>query len=139
MNQKSITVETVVNAPIDKVWKCWTEPSHITQWAFASDDWEASDAENDVRVGGKFATVMSAKDKSASFEFGGVYTDVKHHELIAYEMEDGRKVSVQFTPVADGIKVTETFDMESENSEELQRSGWQAILDNFKKHTEMQG
>jgi uncharacterized protein YndB with AHSA1/START domain len=137
MNElKPITIEAVVNAPIEKVWKCWTEPEHITKWAFASDDWEAPHAENDVRVGGKFSTTMAAKDKSTSFDFGGVYTDVKQHELIAYELGDGRKVKVQFAQTSEGVRVIESFDPETENPEEMQRNGWQAILNNFKKHVE---
>lgn len=133
---KSITIQSDISADINKVWSYWTEPQHITHWAFASDDWEAPFAENDLKVGGKFTTRMSAKDKSAGFDFNGVYTDIKEHELIEYDMEDGRKVSINFLQIPDGVRVIETFDMEHENSEELQRTGWQAILDNFKKYVE---
>ncbi|QQS44338.1 SRPBCC family protein [Candidatus Roizmanbacteria bacterium] len=136
MDTQPITVQTIINAPMDKVWNYWTEPDHITRWAFASDDWEAPSAENDVRVGGKFKTVMAAKDKSTSFDFTGEYTEVEEHGRIEYDMDDGRHVSVIFETVPDGVKVTETFDPESENSRELQQQGWQAIMDNFKKHVE---
>ncbi len=132
----AITVETIVNAPLDKVWECWTKPEHIIKWAFASDDWEAPFAENDVRTGGRFKTTMSAKDKSASFDFTGTYTNVNGQELIEYDIDDGRKVQIMFKEVPEGVKVTETFQMENENSEEMQRAGWQAILENFKKYTE---
>jgi uncharacterized protein YndB with AHSA1/START domain len=131
-----ITVQTTINAPLDKVWEYWTAPEHIVQWAFASDDWESPAAENDVRVGGKFKTVMAAKDESERFDFTGTYTDVKEHELIEYDMEDGRHVKVTFQETPEGVVVVEEFDPENENSEELQRGGWQAILDNFKKHVE---
>ena len=135
---KTITVEGVVHAPIEKVWQCWTEPKHIIGWAFASDDWEAPSAENDIRIGGKFLTRMSSKDKSAGFDFTGTYTNVKEHELIEYTMDgdDARKVRIEFVSTADGILVRESFDIEHENSEEMQRAGWQSILDNFKKYTE---
>lgn len=136
MDRKSITVTTVVNAPLEKVWKAWTEPEHIVQWAFAQDDWEAPAAENDVRTGGRFKTVMAAKDKSTSFDFAGTYTNVNGHEVIEYDMDDGRHAAIRFEEVPEGVKITETFEMENENSEELQRSGWQAILENFKKHAE---
>lgn len=136
MNKNPITVETVVKAPISKVWDCWNKPEHIVQWAFASDDWEAPAAENDLSVGGKFKTTMAAKDKSTSFDFTGIYTSVNEHELIEYDMDDGRHVKVQFVELPDGMKVIETFDPENENSEELQRSGWQAILTNFKNYVE---
>ena len=136
MDKNAITVEVIVHAPMFKVWDYWNKPEHITKWAFASDDWEAPSAENDVRTGGKFKTNMAAKDKSQSFDFSGVYTDVKEHELIEYAMDDGRHVKVEFSELPESVKVRETFDPESENSVELQRNGWQAILDNFKKYTE---
>lgn len=136
MDRKSITIETLVNAPIEKVWRFWSEPEHIKNWAFASDDWEAPAAQNNLKVGGTFSTTMAAKDKSASFDSGGTYTAVEENKLIAYELGDGRKVNNKFEETPEGVKITQTFDMESENSVELQRSGWQAILDNFKKYTE---
>lgn len=131
-----ITVTTIIRAPIEKVWALWTEPEHITKWAFASDDWEAPAAENNVRTGGKFKTVMAAKDGSAQFDFGGTYTNVIMHKHIEYTMDDGRRVNVQFERVGDNLKVMETFEAESTHSEEQQRVGWQAILDNFKKYVE---
>lgn len=142
MNTNPITVSTTISAPIEKVWEFWNDPSHITKWAFASDDWEATSAENDVRVGGKFKTTMAAKDKSASFDFTGTYTVVEENKIIEYDMDQAegedkpRHVKVVFELTPEGAKVTETFDPEQENSEEMQRGGWQAILDNFKKHVE---
>jgi uncharacterized protein YndB with AHSA1/START domain len=138
MNKSPITVETVVKAPIAKVWDYWNKPEHITKWAFADDSWEAPSAENDLKTGGTFKTVMAAKDKSASFDFTGTYTAVKEHELIEYDMdgEDKRHVKVEFEETPEGVKITETFDPENENSEDMQKSGWQGILENFKKHTE---
>lgn len=133
---QSITVQSTINAPIEKVWSFWNEPQHITKWAFASDDWEAYGAENDVREGGRFKTTMAAKDKSASFDFTGTYNTVKEHEIIEYTMDDGRQVRVEFAQTPEGVQVTETFEMEKENSEELQRSGWQSILNNFKNYVE---
>jgi uncharacterized protein YndB with AHSA1/START domain len=134
--RNEITVQTVVKAPVAKVWECWNKPEHITGWAFASDDWEAPAAENDLRVGGKFKTTMAAKDKSESFDFTGMYTAVKENELIEYDMDDGRQVRVEFTEFPEGIRITESFEPENQYPEEMQRSGWQAILDNFKKYVE---
>jgi uncharacterized protein YndB with AHSA1/START domain len=131
-----ITVETIVKAPVDKVWKSWNEPEHIMNWCHASDDWHAPASTNDIRTGGTFSTTMAAKDGSYSFDFGGVYDNVKEHELIQYTMGDGRKVEVIFTREGNDTKVVETFEAESANPLEMQRSGWQAILDNFKKYTE---
>jgi uncharacterized protein YndB with AHSA1/START domain len=137
-----ITISATINAPIEKVWERWTKPEHITKWAFASDDWEAPFAENDVRTGGRFTTRMAAKDKSASFDFGGVYTDVKEKELIEYDMSqapdepNARHVKTVFEQTPEGVKITQSFDPETTNSEEMQRSGWQGILDNFKKYAE---
>ena len=132
----TITVEATVKAPVEKVWNCWIEPRHITKWCQASDDWHAPHAENDLRTGGKFKTTMAAKDKSQSFDFTGVYTVVREHETIEYDMSDGRHVKIDFLEIPEGVKVIETFDPESQNPEEKQQSGWQAILDNFKKYTE---
>jgi uncharacterized protein YndB with AHSA1/START domain len=106
------------------------------RWAFASDDWEAPAAENDLRTGGRFKTAMAAKDKSMSFDFTGVYTNVKEHELIEYDIDDSRHVKVEFTGLPEGVKITETFEPENTHPETMQRSGWQAILDNFKKYAE---
>ena len=131
-----ITITATVNAPISTVWECWNKPEHITKWAFASDDWEAPKAENDLRVGSKFTTTMAAKDKSTSFDFSGIYSVVEENKRIEYDMEDGRHVKIEFTETPQGIKITQTFDPENENTEELQRNGWQAILDNYKKYTE---
>jgi uncharacterized protein YndB with AHSA1/START domain len=133
---QSITVQTTVNAPVKKVWESWTEPKHITKWCQASDDWHAPKAENDLRNGGKFSTTMAAKDGSASFDFGGTYSNVKTNSLIEYAIEDGRKVKIVFESIGDKTRVTETFDPENHNAVEMQRSGWQAILDNFKNYTE---
>ena len=129
-----ITIQSTIEAPLENVWEFWTKPEQIVNWAFASDDWEAPDAENDVRVGGKFKIVMAAKDKSFSFDFAGHYTTVKDHELIEYDMEDGRHVITKFEELPEGIRVTQSFDPEKVNSEAMQRDGWQAILDNFKKY-----
>ena len=131
-----ITVETTVNAPVEKVWKSWSEPQHIKNWCAASEDWHAPKAENDLRTGGTFITRMEAKDGSFGFDFGGVYDNVKKNELIEYTMGDGRTVHVTFSPSGDQTKIVETFDAEAMNSVEMQKGGWQAILDNFKKYTE---
>ena len=131
-----ITIDTTIKAPVEKVWKFWTLPEHITKWNSASDDWHTPRAENDLRVGGKFLARMEAKDGSFGFDFGGVYDEVKQHELIVYTIGDGRKVSVKFIPSGSETKVVETFEAESTNPIEMQRGGWQAILNNFKKYVE---
>lgn len=131
-----ITVETVVNVPVEKAWTVWTEPAHITQWNAASPDWHTPRATNDLRTGGSFLARMEARDGSSGFDFAGVYTDVKPYRSIAYTMEDGRTVTVRFSAQGKETKVTETFDPETENSAELQRDGWQAILDNYKQYAE---
>ena len=131
-----ITVQATIKAPVEKVWKAWNEPEHITQWCAASDDWHAPFAENDLRKGGKFKTTMAAKDGSMSFDFTGVYTNVVPNKTIAYTADDGRKVEVHFTSEGNETKVVETFEAESTNPVEMQRAGWQSILDSFKSHTE---
>lgn len=135
-NKTTITVETVVNAPVEKVWESWTKPEHITKWNYASEDWHTPKAENDLRVGGAFSTRMEAKDGSFGFDFGGIYDDVKVNELIAYTLGDDRKVKIVFEAKGQTTKVTESFEAENTNPIEMQQGGWQAILDNFKKYTE---
>lgn len=131
-----ITVESTVNAPVEKVWEFWSKPEHITKWCAASEDWHAPKAENDLRAGGTFTTRMEAKDGSFAFDFGGIYDVVKDNEYIEYTMGDGRNVKVSFTPQGKTTKVVESFDAETTHSIEMQQGGWQAILDNFKKYTE---
>ena len=132
----SITVESTVNAPVQKVWQLWSGPEHIEKWNHASDDWHTPKAVNDLRVGGSFVYTMAAKDGSFSFDFDGVYDEVAEHQRIAYTMADGRKALITFTESGGATQVTETFDAEDTNSLELQRGGWQAILDNFKTYVE---
>lgn len=137
MHQK-ITITATINAPIEKVWRYWSEPDHITKWAFASDDWEAPSAENDLRVGGRFVTHMQAKDSSTEFDFSGEYTEVIENEKISYLLDDERKVVTVFESTGNQTTIISTFEMEHENPEDMQRAGWQAILDNFKKHVEQE-
>lgn len=136
MQENAITIESTVNAPVSKVWELWNNPEHITKWAFASDDWEAPHAKNDLRVGGKFITRMSAKDGSEGFDFTGIYSTVDKYSLIEYDMSDGRQVKVKFEETPEGTKITETFDPENENPLEMQKQGWQEILNNFKRYVE---
>ena len=136
-NEKTvITVENTVNAPVEKVWDYWTKPEHITNWNFASDDWHSPWAKADLREGGTFSARMEAKDGSMGFDFGGVYDVLRKNELIEYTMGDGRRVKINFTPQGDSTRVSESFEAEGTHSVELQKNGWQAILDNFKKYTE---
>lgn len=135
-NNKSITVQVTVSVPVDKAWELWTTPLHITKWNNASDDWHTPRAENDLRTGGKFLSRMEAKDGSAGFDFEGTYTKVKKHEQIEYTLEDGRKVVINFTGGGNATIITETFETENVYSAEQQRSGWQSILNNFKKYSE---
>jgi uncharacterized protein YndB with AHSA1/START domain len=135
-NTQAITVTCTVNEPVSKVWDCWTLPQHITGWCNASPDWHTPRAENDLQVGGKFLTRMEAKDGSFGFDFSGTYTQVISNSLIAYTLDDDRKVSITFTENGTTTHVSETFDPENQNPAEMQRFGWQAILDNFKAYTE---
>lgn len=133
-----ITIQATVAAPLAKAWQCYTEPAHIVNWNFAIDTWHCPKAENDLRTGGKFSFTMAAKDGSFSFNFEGVYDEVALHKKIAYTMPDGRKAEVLFEPNGNETTVTTIFDPEDMNPVEMQQGGWQAILDNFKKHTEAQ-
>ena len=131
-----ITVDTFVNAPLDRVWNAWNSPADIQQWNAAADDWHTTKSSVDLREGGTFRSRMEAKDGSEGFDFEGTYTRVVPNKTVAYRMSDGREVTVEFAERPGGVQVTETFDPETENTPELQRQGCQAILDNFKRHVE---
>jgi uncharacterized protein YndB with AHSA1/START domain len=134
--QKNITVETLINAPIEKVWTFWTVPEHITKWNHASEDWHTTRAENDLKIGGKFLFRMEAKDGSFGFDLKGIYDNIITHKEISYTLLDDRIVTILFSQTENGVKIMETFDAENENSLELQKFGWQAILNNFKNYVE---
>ena len=138
---QQLTTEAIINEPVEKVWQYYTEPAHITKWAFADDSWHAPKAENDLRVGGRFVTRMEAKDGSAGFDFGGTYDEVVPNKKIAYTMdfkngETPRKAVIEFQELGNSTHVKVSFDPENENSHELQVTGWQGILNNFKAHVE---
>lgn len=132
----AITVQVTVNTPVEKAWKIWNAPEHITKWCTGSPDWHTPRAENDLRIGGTLHSRMEAKDGSAGFDFVATYSDIQKHKTIAYTMEDGRKVTITFSTDGKTTTLVETFDAENENPIELQREGWQTILNNFKAHVE---
>lgn len=136
MQTTKITVEATINAPIEKVWNCWTQPEHITKWNAASEDWHSPSATNDLRPGGAFSFRMEAKDGSMGFDFAGIYNTVTQHQTIDYTLGDDRMVNVSFSTTGNSTTVREIFDAENMHSHEMQKAGWQAILDNFKKYVE---
>ncbi len=136
MNATKITVTALVNTSVETAWNTWTNPADIVQWNTASDDWHTTKAENDLRTGGTFSYRMEARDGSMGFDFAGVYETIIPQKHISYSLGDSRKVSIDFAGENNKTRVVETFDAEESNSVELQRYGWQAILDNFKKVAE---
>ena len=134
-----ITVETAVKSTLHRTWEAWNNPADITQWNAPSDDWHTTRSTVDLREGGKFLSRMEAKDGSAGFDFGGTYTRVVPEKLIEYRIDDGREVAVEFVARGGEILVKTVFDAETENPAEVQRSGWQAILDSFARHVEAKG
>lgn len=136
MKSQPIIIETTVKKSLDHVWEKWTLPKHVKEWNNASADWYTPEAESDLRVGGYFCYKMAAKDGSFSFDFDGVYDEVINNTRISYTLSDGRKVEVDFIDTGNEVKIVEIFDPEMENSLEMQKAGWLAILDNFKKYAE---
>lgn len=136
MDKTKITVSETIAADTQKVWDYWTKPEHITNWNFASDDWHCPSAENDLRAGGRYCARMEAKDGSFGFDFEAVYDEVIDYRKITYTMTDGRQATTLFEKIDGKTKVTTTFDAENENPVDMQRDGWQAILNNFKKYAE---
>ena len=135
-SKSTITVETTIKLPKEKVWELWTKPEHITRWNFAADTWHCPSAKNDMKPDGKFSWRMEAKDGSMGFDYSGVYKIVKPYDQIVSILDDGRKVNISFVEIQGGTNVIETFEAENMNTAEQQKAGWQAILDNFKKHAE---
>ncbi|MBC9931801.1 SRPBCC family protein [Chitinophaga qingshengii] len=136
MQTSKITVQTVVASAAQKAWDHYTQPEHITKWNFASDDWQCPSASNDMRVGGKYSARMEAKDGSFGFDFEAIYEDIVPGKSFTYVMGDGRAAQVSFDGQGQQTAVTVTFDAENENPVEMQKGGWQAILNNYKKYTE---
>lgn len=134
MENKRISVETIVDKPINQVWEKWILPEHIMEWNNASEDWYTPSAENDLKAGGSFNYKMAARNGSYSFDFSGTYDEVIKEKKITYILGDGRKVVVEFTEENGRVKIVETFEAEESNSLEMQRVGWQAILDNFNRY-----
>ncbi len=129
----SIQIEAVIEAPLDRAWSYWTSPEHVMKWNFASEDWHCTRAKNDLFVGGRFVYTMAAKDASMSFDFSGTYTEVIIGKRIVNQLDDGRMMNVFFEALGpDQTRIIEVFEAEDENTLELQQSGWQAILNNFK-------
>ena len=128
-----ITIETTIAAPIEVIWQAWTTPADIVQWNAASADWHTTRASVDLRVGGAFSSRMEAKDGSTGFDFAGTYTQVVPQQLLVADF-GGRSLRVEFMASPSGVTVRETFEAETMHSEEEQRAGWQAILDNFARH-----
>jgi len=131
-----ITIEALARAPIAEVWRAWNTPGDIMQWNAASEDWHTTQSSVDLREGGSFRSRMEAKDGSFGFDFGGTYTLVEPEREIRYTMPDGREVETTFTAEGDGVRIRTVFDAEGQNPVEMQRDGWQAILDSFVKHVE---
>jgi uncharacterized protein YndB with AHSA1/START domain len=135
MTQK-ITITTTTSAPVERAWQAFTTPADIIKWNFASDDWCCPSAAVDLRVGGAYKARMEAKDKSFGFDFEAVCEEVVPLKALTLAMSDGRKARTTFEAAGNGTRVTTVFDAETQNSIEMQRSGWQAILDNFRRHVE---
>lgn len=136
IEKTNITVQTTVKAPVEKVWHLWTDPKHIIRWNSATPEWHTPEAENDVREGGRFRFRMESKDGSMGFDFTGTYQKIVEHREISYNMDDGRTAQIIFMQQGDETIITETFEAENTHDEEMQRAGWQAILNNFKAYAE---
>ena len=136
MGNSKIQIEATISTTLPKVWQYWTEPNHITKWNFAVPEWCCPRASNDLRVGGKYSARMEAKDGSFGFDFEAVYDEVVNHKNISYTLPDGRKVITSFEQQGTVTKVTTVFDAENQNPVEMQKSGWQSILNNFKRYAE---
>lgn len=132
----TITIQATVNAPVEKVWRVWTNPEEIILWSSPSPEWYTPRASHDLRPGGQFLYRMEARDGSFGFDFGGTFDEIKPNQVLNYTIGDGRKVKTTFKENGGKTEIVQTFEAETENSIEQQRTGWQAILDNFRKYVE---
>lgn len=135
MSLEKITVSATISAPKQKVWNYYSQPEHIIKWNFADPSWHCPSASNDMKVGGKYIARMEAKDGSFGFDFEAFYTAINQYNNFTYEFGE-RTAKIEFAELNGDTQVTISFDPETEHSIELQKTGWQAILDNFKKYTE---
>jgi uncharacterized protein YndB with AHSA1/START domain len=131
-----MTVECTAAVSVEKAWEIWNTPEHIVHWNFATPTWHTPRAEVDLRVGGKYCARMEAKDGSCGFDCGGVYDEIEPLKVLKSHFEDGRRIEVKFESTEEGVKISQTFETEMENSAEMQREGWQNIMDNFKAYAE---
>lgn len=132
--RKEIMIQCLLTTPVEKVWKLWTEPEHIKNWNFASDDWYCPNATNDLKVNGKFSYTMASKDNKTTFDFNGNYLEIIPEKLIKYEIENGRKVTIVFSKQGFETEIIEKFEADNKHTVEDQQAGWNAILENFKKY-----
>lgn len=131
-----VEISTTVKSKMNLVWTSYTEPFHIVKWNFATPEWQCPNAQNDLSIGGIFSYRMEARDGSMGFDFTGTYTELEFEKLIKYKLEDNRLVEVEFIPEGKSVKIIQRFEAEDSNSAEMQKAGWQAILNNFKAYTE---
>jgi uncharacterized protein YndB with AHSA1/START domain len=135
---EKIKIEAIIRAKLATTWETWTDPNHIIQWNQASNEWHCPSASNDLRKDGRFSYRMEAKDGSFGFDFSGQYSKVVAHKEIVYTLDDGRVVSIAFSEEGDDTRIVQVFEAEDQNTIEMQKGGWQAILNSFKGHAEMQ-
>lgn len=133
--KEKIKVNVSVQADIKKVWDYYTNPKHIINWNFADPSWHCPSAENNMTVGGTYKARMEAKDGSFGFDFEAIYNEIVDGESFTYEF-GGRTASVHFKSRDNQTELMIEFDPEDENAVELQKDGWQSILNNFKSYTE---
>lgn len=136
MAKLNIKIDTLVHAPLDYVWETWNTPSHIIHWNHASDDWHSPKADSNFVEGGRFVYRMEAKDNSFGFDFSGTFVEIVDKKRIVTRLDDDRIVQTEFIQENDGVRIIETFEAEDENSVEMQKEGWYAILNNYKLYTE---
>lgn len=126
-----ITVEAHVPVPPEQAWAAYTDAKAVTRWNFASSDWCCPSAQIDLRVGGRHVARMEAKNGSMGFDFEGTYEEVDAPSALTLRLDDGRCARTTFEPEGGGTCVRTKFEADATQPAEMQRDGWQAILDNY--------
>jgi uncharacterized protein YndB with AHSA1/START domain len=136
MANQPISVSTTVDVPRSETWHYYTEAEHVINWNFASEDWHCPAARNDLREGGTFAITMASKDGNMEVELEGTYEEIKPEQHIAYTLENGNKVTVDFKDQDDGTRVDIRFEPDPDEDHDSQRDQWEGILGNFRQYAE---
>ena len=108
-SKDAVVIERIFDAPVDFIWKMWTQPEHFKKW-YGPQGFTVPVAEMDVRVGGKRLICMTSPDGSMKMWTTGEYTEIVPNERFVYTEspadENGNVVSPSAMGMPDGYPAT---------------------------------